>query len=1359
MAEDDLPTKQPAIEERRDKRGKYRLHLSVPKPLSRVNLGMPWYEKLRGTTFDSKVAKFGYKGISLQTDSYFFADVEKHSYFNTKKSFQLQAGKEWLQYASASQWTATMQDATYASDARMTLVAGAGQGQRQPPDHGMEVRTDPYNNLYLHYRVDTVMMGLSEFMTGRREREDPWGLSVFQPFGGREFNSKKPHIKPEEGFWDVLKRAAELLGYGLPDFEGLHKHFPKPDSNREKYGYGKPYFTTFDPYEMKKTDGEEGTVQVFLTLKNVSTLMRRFADVTAKIADAIYNLPLVRQAAKLMEAVDKFNSSIDASQRIANTFGAGKPSNDDKVMFGEEAPFDKQMLDVFYPVVDTWCGATKPKEEDKAEIELVAPKNPDKKSESDGLPPYVWAKVPAGIYGYVKVVPDPDPLPSPDLDKLHTAKVPGKTPEVKAKKPVKAISNPPSTTVTITAVPPEIPFTVTLPTPVDSPEAAADLLNAPFAAADMGSPFEVVQSAYGTALRFDPEAIALFESLTFTGVGVDGLGLDETLTAATTGGAVDLAKLAGAMIQIEITRNAETSFTVAWTAQDTASVGTLAGAFSREAKKKKIPLSAKVDGNKVELKLAGGFLIGLSGALDLLAFATSSGNPVKSEDITVLHWGAAKWITVTTEKKGLFLALTSALVPAAGNVGPLVAAIDAELGEGASDAGGGVLKVKSTGYGSDAFVEVRADSVVTLVDYLGFETPTGGSVVRQQGVDVSLTPSQLAEVLRGSLGDAVGSPSSYPRYDPGAFEVKADDAKGTVKLVAQKPLSDHEKYLYYIKTAGKLFDALGASSKDYVPKPSWHEDLDAFQKMLSGLNSLPDDLANVVRPITHLVQDVVTLYNDATKGLTAVVEALAGSRFVPDGPPSALGMFAKDGITLGTPDRIVSAAGKGFVFFADGGTGQRDTEKFVLAEYERFITNLAANEIKGFGDLIIGPKTDTDPEKEKSGSGGFTLFSNSTTSLVTRSSLDLLAIGSKKSKTGELLGRGVARLAATRSVEVAGHSRVTIAATASKDEDVAVKHKRVAEKYDTTKLELGEVGGGEVEVLGEQIRLGAPLVHRAHMALADEIPWPWAREAKGTPALKEKGLKLPMTERAYAPPTQQVTLGAVELIEATSTPFLLQVKHDGVYLGSPGGHEAKKFEDRQKKEKKAIEYHFKEQKEYWGLVKKQAKKAAESAKKNMKTLEKAPPGDKIEGMRALDWEKLGKYYEKVESNATQYYEKVEKTQKKAEQDLEKKYDALGDQGPALVMEKDRIVLGFQMKSGKWGPHLEIKMDGITLNMKTPDDKKRASLKLEGQKITLSPADGDVKMAMESSQAKIEGGSSSYIQWSASSVDGNRIKKI
>jgi hypothetical protein len=1207
-------------------------------------------------------------------------------------------------------------------------------------------------------------MGLSEFMTGRREREDPWGLSLFQPFGGREFNSTKPHIKEAEGFWDVLKRAADLLGPGLPSFEGLYKHFPKWDSENphEKYGYGKPYFTTFDPYEMKKTKDEVWTVAVFLTLKNASTLMRRFADVTAKVAEVIYNLPLVRQAAKLMEAVDKFNSAIDSSQRIANAFGAAKPSNSDKVMFGEEAPFDKQMLDVFYPVADTCLSATKPKEEDKADIELAAPKNPDKKSESDGLPPYVWTKIPAGIYGYLKAVPDPTPLPSPDLEKMHTAKVPGSTPEVKAKKPIKAITDPTTTTVTVSAFPAELVFHVVLPTPVGTPEAVADALNAPLAAAHLGSPFSVVQGASGKALKFDPAAIVLLESVTITGTGVDGLGLNQPLTAETTGTPLDLAALAGAMLQVEVERKAEKAFTVAWTAQDTASVGTIAGALSREGKKAKIPLSAKADGNKVKLELAGGFLLSATSAAGLLEFYSSTEpGKLSSKDVTVFNWGAAKWITVTTEKKGVFLALTSALLPAAGNVGPLVTAINAELGDGASDAGGGVLKVKSLSYGSQAFAEVRADSVTTLVDYLGFETPTGGPVVRQQGTDVSLTPTQLADVIRGALGAPVGPPNENPRFDPGKISVEADDAKGIVKLVSKYPVPSHDKYLYYIKAAGKLFDALGAKSlKDYVPKASWHEDLDAFQKMLSGLNSLPDDLANVVRPITNMVQEVVNVYNDVQKGFTAIVEATAGARFVPDGPPSSLGMFAKDGITLGTPDRIVAAAGKGYVLFADGGTGQRDTEKFVLAAYERFITNLAANEIKGFGDFILGPKADSEPDKEKSGSGGFTLFSNSTTSLVTRSSLDLLAIGSKKKETGELIGRGVARLAATRSVEVAGHSRVTIAATASKEDDVAVKAKRLPEKDDAgKKLEYGEVGGGEVELLGEQIRLGAPLVHRAHMPLKDKIPWPWAQEEKGTPALKKKGLELPVTERAYAPPTQEVTLGAQMLIEATSTPFQLLVKHDGVYLGSPGGPEAKKFEDRQKKESKAIEYHFKEQKAHWDKIKTMATEAAAKADDNAAKLKKAPPGDKIEGMRASDWKKLKVYYKDLESKATTYSDKVEQTKKKAEDDLKAKYDALGDQGPALVMEKDRIVLGFQMKSGKWGPHLEIKMDGITLNMKTPDDKKRATLKLEAKKIALSPADGDVKMALDSSQAKIESGSTSYIQWSSSSVDGNRVKKI
>jgi hypothetical protein len=1371
---DDLPVRQAAVEERSDKADKYRLHLSVPKPLSRVNLGMPWYEKLRGTTFDDRVPKFGYKGISLQTDSYFFADIEKHSLFHTGKSMQQQAGKEWLQYSSASSWMATEQDSTVAADVRMTIVAGAGQGARDPLDHGMEVRTDAYNNLYLHYRVDSVMMGISEFMTGRREREEPWGLlEGFRPFAGREYNSKKDHIVADEGFWDILARAAELLGPGLPDFEGLYKIFPKFESGKhhEHYGYGKTYFTTFDPYEMKKTDEPNVFLSAFLVLKNMGTLMRRFADVTSKLSVAIVNLPLVRQAAKLMESVDKFSSALDASQRVAYAFGAGKATNEDKVMFGEEAPFDKQMLDVLYPIVDHFSGHGAEEDASKvAAIEFVAPPNPA--FDPNAMPPqprFLWNNVPAGIYGKFKTGPE-----QPDDEKMYTNKVPGRLPKVKAKKAAKAISAPVQSVVTLSLH--ENPISETIELGADL-SAAVTALNG---AAMFGgaAPFRVVPDHEGhDQLHFNPAPIFRFESLTVADAQhhpVSALGLGDgtvTFTGPQTPGLHMHALDAGSSVTLTLTRRADPlAFTIAWTAGDTVSAAAAASAITREARQAGLPAGFSIgkvmaDG-KLQLAAPAGYQVSIGGdANDELGFSeTGPAEHVDASGAFTVGFGRARWIAVATDQGGVYLALSEAYLPAAtmgstaANIAPLVAAINATIGGAASDAGGGKLEVKSTNYGAQAFAEVRADSVQTLVDYLGFETPEGGAVVRQEGQDISISPDQLAQLIK--CEPTFGEPNTgHHMFAASRLRVTVDNEKGIVKVQSLLPI-DHADYEYYLGADGDLLHGRGAVKlKDYVPRKTVNEKIDDFQKLLAGLKSLPEDLAEVVRPITNMVQDVVGFYNDVLKGFQALVEPFAGSRFLPESPPSSLGIFAKDGITLGTTNKIMSAAGKGYVFIADGGTGQRDTEKFTLGIYERLITNLAANELKGVGDWILGPPGDTEAEKEKSGAGGFTVFSNSSTSLVTRSTLDLLAIGSLKKGEGDdakLLGRGVARLAATRSVEVAAHSRVTIAATASKEKNVAVKAKRVKEDYDGTPLELDE-GGGEVELLAERIRLGAPLTHLAYMPLADKIPWPLDKKTKD-----EMRLKLPMAERAYAPPTKEVVVGAMKSIEATTTPYLLQVKSDGIFLGGPGGAKGEAFSKRKKAEEKAIKDHFEEQKTYWKLVKKDALKNKEKAAANhMKLKNPLKAGEKVEGMAARDWAKMETYYEKLRAKAEEYETKVGDAKHKALEDLDHAYEEL-EEGPALVMDKEKIILGFQKKAGgAWGPHLKITKDGVTVMLSdaSKDASTNAKLELKSSSVVLQPGDGTVKLEMGSSEAKIQAAPGKHIHWKSGSVDGSRIKNI
>lgn len=1373
MSDADLSTKTPAVEETKVQ-DKYRLHLSVPKPMARLNFGMPWYERLRNTDFESSVPKFGYKGLSAQTDSHLFIDIHKYTLFNSKKSVLMQSGKEWMQYATDSTWIATQANATFASDARMTLVAGAGQGQRQPRDHGMDPDLDAYNDLHLHYHVDSVMMGVSEFMTGRRERRPKDSLAAWlrSPWGAKEFDSEKAHLVADrrEGFWDVLKEAGDFLGPGLPDLEGLYKVFSpyKEGKHHEYYGYGKEYLSAFDPYGMKYLYEElPGWQKVILFLKNATSWTKHFADVAAKVAIAVENLPVLRQASKLMKALDKLLTSADSMQRLWESFGGGEASNDDGVRFGHELPLWESMKDTFdacwKKLDEAGAGAftTKP-----AHVELWAPSNED----PSGDPPYAWTKVPAGIYGWIK----PD-YGIEDDQKIYTFVVPGQKPERKAQRSFKPVVELPTTSAVVIepaqavlagsavfALPPAW-NSAALPTsskPVQDWLTGIPLVGRLVTGFGPSGPGDTE-----TRITFDPSALPLFESLTLSGDPAAGAfiaalgfpaGSVEVTGKTTSPNGVSLELLHALLREVgsvtvhwELTRR-PLSFEVQWTAEGTASASAAAGQVQHAAVAAGLPRDVVVakpsSDDHATFEVAGpvlkdvdaslgldDYIVSMSGVPDRLGVASHGTGKVRAT-LLETRWGDARWISVATESHTAFVVLSP---DTAGSLESLVSAIHqasgAPEGKKLASAEGSHLKVKSHEYGSQAFVEVRGDRTSTLTDVLGFFLPEPDRpVVRQAGEDVSLTPDDVRRLIQADSSYSKGPKKSngdpYPTYESSRIKVELQ-AKGGIKVTTLVS-SEADKYSSYIVLEGKLFDKLakGKEAKAFVKKQPLVADVQDFQKFLTACAAIPKEMGETLRPLIDIVKNVTQLVQDVSKGLIGIQEAIMGSKYVPGGPPSAIGLFAKDGITLGTPDRLVSAAGKGYVFIADGGTGQRDAAKFVMGDLEKYITNFAANEIKGFGDLFSVPD-EKKPSKEKSGDGGFTVLSNSNASIVARSSVDLLAIGSLQ-KDDKRLGRGVARIAGTRSVEVAGHARVVVAATASKDEEKGVKYERNVEKtdsgepFETVGVEDGKLGG-EVEILGETVRVGAPLLHRGHMSLADKIPWPHTDDEK---------LKLPLVERAYAPPTKVVELGADKKIEASIAPFHLIMKEAGVFLGGPGGIDDAAFDEREEKELELARKHFDEQLLYWTTLEAEATEAKTQAAANVETLKKKLEGgdlkSKVEGVDYAGWKKLEEHYEAKKQKAAQSKQKIEQAKSEAERVIRERFGL--QQAPGLLMkaEGEKVILGFRKaNASEWGPHLKITPSGIMLAMSS--ERSAATIKIEEGKIELRPGDGSqAKLSMQ-----------------------------
>ena len=162
---------------------KQRYSLYVPKPLSRINLG-DWQRR------DLQSPKFGYAGVSIQTESNLFVDVTKGTHIQAKGGYIVQT-TDWLQTSKNAMYIATTDTATVGADGAIVMAAGAGHGPTFTLDHGDSMDVYPYNNLSLHYRVEEVQNSLFEFFRGRRKKTEtgPGLLRLIFKRDDRIFNS------------------------------------------------------------------------------------------------------------------------------------------------------------------------------------------------------------------------------------------------------------------------------------------------------------------------------------------------------------------------------------------------------------------------------------------------------------------------------------------------------------------------------------------------------------------------------------------------------------------------------------------------------------------------------------------------------------------------------------------------------------------------------------------------------------------------------------------------------------------------------------------------------------------------------------------------------------------------------------------------------------------------------------------------------------------------------------------------------------------------------------------------------------------------------------------------------------------
>jgi hypothetical protein len=485
----------------------------------------------------------------------------------------------------------------------------------------------------------------------------------------------------------------------------------------------------------------------------------------------------------------------------------------------------------------------------------------------------------------------------------------------------------------------------------------------------------------------------------------------------------------------------------------------------------------------------------------------------------------------------------------------------------------------------------------------------------------------------------------------------------------------------FVKGSGDLATKLGLAKEDVGGHgfAGWNVAKTDFSVMNHELQKLPEDARNLTRPMTEFLEDIEQSMSSLEKALESLVEAIPVKILDLPGPPAAIGLIAKDGITLGTPDRIVGAAGGGFVFVADGGTGQRDRGKFIPG-LEKSINFLLEWKPKIFG----GPDAAKAPENV-----GFRVCSDTAVQLTASTTAELLALG-RATVGADAVGVGVARVGASRSVELCGHEKVAIGARA-KVGDTAVP------------------AGGRVELMGNEIAIG---VHDAN-ALATFGIQPKGQPKRKWPDKTDKDVEL--SDRLWRaqgnaplqPLTKKVALAATDEIMLHVGEMTVKLhKDDGLTIGwaqNDAVYQARK----QAYQDELARLQLLQPPLQQRLAVAALELAAAQADPDTFMARMGLFGDSIQDLQNKKAD--------IEKQIAQLAEDIAAAQAR----IPATREAL--LVPALKIQKESITLGFNKNKddGKLedGPHLKITAEGVWLETGKPD-----------QEVSIGTADGrDLKV--------------------------------
>lgn len=1224
-----------------------RFEIFVPSPKARINMGS------RNAT---DTGPFGYSGLSLQSDVHLFIDANKHTLYQTGQNFCGQVGGKWWQFSNDPMFLSSTANMTVAADNKVIIASGAGQGQITALDHGENIRLVPYNELKLHYVVDTLQTGLFEFFHGRHDRkEEKFGL--LKKIDLEHFDSSSAALKNdgvaahEGGFLNTVARSWELMDRGVLEdalaANPAHGAVPSlgpilgakiagaPDLAALEYGFS-TYFARFDPYKY----GKDGWLN---KLHKVVSVLKRFVHVALKYGEIVTDLPIISHAIKAFEALGSLMNAAWSARNMATdsfpalvTFQRASDGSWSGGSFGTGGVVDEASSGMLARGAHVADGAA-----DSRKAKIESKEEPDGGFRLTGQTYRLDVEWKDGRKSPVVMVNPTGPQPA---------------------------------TLQITA-----------PTLTNTPETKTLALKVG------GQTITVSLSAANTADG------AVFAAAIDAALGARGTAIDAGASVAVTatphvaiGGAAGAETASIAFPPSDISVDWSASVDVNGTVTTvTVPVGQLVSAARfAESVRGQLPESVTVETAVSEVTIiAPEPALKLLNANDTPSLLVRMGSGEAAYDNRTSSLPLkAPVLSATGEKEQLKVAVdgTTFTVDLDSST-TLKSALDAEttLLTLASVSGTGNGPITITTRSSRGSSQVAVKSVY---DQPRWSFSPSRDEQGADGCDNPLTVDALLGLI-GSL-DGVSASKDGSKL---VLEATATGEGSKVKVsgnLAGVVFTDKEDE---ITGAPDLGDS-GVFDTDFETS------LKTLRSWNHELQKLPEDTRNLTRPLTNALQDTLSTVS-ALESMTKTIAEIAAKGSPP--PPEAIGLLANDGITLGTADRIVGTGGKGIVFISDGGTGSPDRNKFVKTE--KLVADMGAWTSSFF---------EADSADAPARSLGFRVLSDSAIDMTSTTYAQLAAMGRAKLQGARPDGRqdgagiGIARVIGSYASEVAGYEKVVISARSPGDANDQAGATGGRVELLGQRLTLG--GVTDEHTLGNGVKLS--LTDRGQMGTQPLL-------VDGTPAGAEHledgedsdvaWAERPNEDAAWStelrdahPSTSHVDLHATTEIETVVLPYRMRLSKEGVKVGVVTPKETDRRDQLQADVDRFTDIKDERQQALTECV---SRLAARTAKQQRLTLLRDNP------MNALRAPRFDFHIQRIQAEIDELEERQEDLTRQlqrataqviAAQAALSAFSATWDTKafPVLELTEDTIRLGFANGSQDWKDfaYLEITKDGIKM---------------------------------------------------------------